>query len=254
MGLMEGKVCVITGGGGSVGKESARLLLKEGAKVMLVDNKHESLEKAVKDLGGNSEVVSIVVSDVSDTEQTKNYIAQTVQKWGKIDFLFANAGISGVIKPIAEYPEEIFDAVLAVNLRGSYLACKYAIPQMNNGGSILFTSSIVGVTSDPGAGAYAISKHALVGLMRTVTKEVANRQIRANVICPGPIENEFQAIVEEGLSKVMGTNATEVLDNATPLQRHAKAEEIAKMVLFLASDQSSYSTGSLFMADGGLNA
>jgi NAD(P)-dependent dehydrogenase (short-subunit alcohol dehydrogenase family) len=220
---------------------------------MLVDNKSDSLEQAKNELGGNSKIVSTMAADVSAIEQTKNYINTTVNKWGKIDFLFANAGISGVIKPIAEYPEEIFDAVLAVNLRGSYLACKYGIPQMNDGGSILFTSSIVGVTSDPGAGAYAISKHALVGLMRTVAMEVANRQIRANVICPGPIENEFQANVERGLTAVMGTDATEVLNNATPLKRHAKAEEIAKMVLFLASDQSSFSTGSLFMADGGMN-
>lgn len=122
-----------------------------------------------------------------------------------------------------------------------------------NGGRILFTSSVVGVTSDPGICAYATSKHALIGLMRTVAKEVAARNIRVNVICPGPIDNSFQADIEEALSVVMGTNATEVLDGVTPLGRHAKAAEIAKMVLFLASDQSSYSTGSIFMADGGMH-
>ena len=125
---------------------------------------------------------------------------------------------------------------------------------MNDGGSIIITSSIVGVTSDPGICAYATSKHALIGLMRTVAKEVAGRNIRVNILCPGPIDNSFQAGVEVGLSAAMGKNATEVLDAAIPLGRHAKAEEIARMVLFLASDQSSFSTGSLFMADGGLNA
>ena len=119
--------------------------------------------------------------------------------------------------------------------------------------SILFTSSIVGVTADPGICGYATSKHALIGLMRTVAKEVSVRNIRVNVICPGPIENSFQADVEVALSAVMGRNATEVLDEATPLGRHGRAEEIAKMVVFLASDQSSYSTGSVFMADGGMN-
>ena len=254
MGIMEGKVCIVTGGGGSLGLESARLLLKEGAKVMLVDNHQGNLKKAVESLKGDLHVVSSVVADVSDTQQTRNYIERTVQAWGKIDVLFSNAGISGVIKPITEFPEEVFDAVMAVNVRSSFLACKYALPQMNDGGSIIITSSIVGVTSDPGICAYATSKHALIGLMRTVAKEVARRNIRVNIVCPGPIDNSFQAEVEVGLSTALGTDATKFLDAAIPLGRHAKAEEIARTVLFLASSQSSFSTGSLFMADGGLNA
>ena len=253
MGIMDSKVCVITGGAGSVGLESARLLRQEGAKVVLVDNNQQMLMQAVDSLGGESDTVSAVISDVSNTQQTRDYIARTVKKWGKIDFLFSNAGISGVIKPITDFPDEVFDAVMAVNVRASFLACKYGLPHMNDGGSILFTSSIVGVTSDPGICGYATSKHALIGLMRTVAKEVAPRNIRVNVICPGPIDNSFQADIEVALSTVMGRNATEVLDAATLLGRHATAEEIARMVLFLASEQSSYSTGSIFMADGGMN-
>ena len=254
MGIMNDKVCLITGGAGSLGLESARLLLKEGAKVMLVDNNQDLLTKAVGELGVDNGAVSSVVCDVSDSRQTRDYIDRTAAMWGNIDFLFSNAGIIGAIKPITEFPEEVFDAVMAVNVRASFLACKYGLPRMNDGGSILFASSIVGVTSDPGICGYATSKHALIGLMRTVAKEVAVRNIRVNVVCPGPIENAFQADVEVALSAVMGRNATEVLDAATPLGRHARVEEIAKMVLFLASDQSSYSTGSIFMADGGMNA
>jgi NAD(P)-dependent dehydrogenase (short-subunit alcohol dehydrogenase family) len=253
MGIMGDKVCIITGAAGSLGLESARLLVKEGAKVMLVDNNQDMLAQAVDALGDYSEAVSSSLCDVSDTKETRNYIDRTVEKWGKIDFLFSNAGISGVIKPITDFPDEVFDAVMAVNVRASFLACKYGLPHINEGGSILFNSSVVGVTSDPGICAYATSKHALIGLMRTVAKEVAARNIRVNVICPGPIDNSFQADIEEALSVVMGRNATEVLDGATPLGRHAKAAEIAKMVLFLASDQSSYSTGSIFMADGGMH-
>jgi len=252
MGIMSEKVCVITGGAGSLGLEGARLLLNEGAKVMLVDNNQDLLAKAVGELGDGG-AVSSVVCDVSDSRQTRDYIDRTVALWGNIDFLFSNAGIIGAIKPITDFPEEVFDAVMAVNVRAAFLACKYGLPHMNDGGSILFTSSIVGVTSDPGICGYATSKHALIGLMRTVAKEVAVRNIRVNVVCPGPIENAFQADVEVALSAVMGRNATEVLDAATPLGRHASVEEIAKMVLFLASDQSSYSTGSIFMADGGMN-
>jgi len=253
MGILEGKVCIVTGGAGSLGFESARLMLSEGAKVMLVDKDQEQLEKAMSELGGRIAGVSHVVSDVSDSGQTRDYINQTVDKWGKLDVIFSNAGISGVIKPVTEFPEEVFDAVMAVNVRASFLACKYAIPHMNDRGSIIFNSSVVGVTADPGICAYATSKHALIGLMRTIAKEVAGRKIRVNVVCPGPIENEFQAKIEVSLSAVLGTNATQFLDSVIPLGRHGRAEEIARMVLFLASDQSSYSTGGVFMADGGMS-
>ncbi|PKN25277.1 MAG: short-chain dehydrogenase [Deltaproteobacteria bacterium HGW-Deltaproteobacteria-21] len=253
MGIMEGKVCIVTGGGGSLGRESARLMLKEGARVMLVDRDQQNLAKSVRDLQKESEAVSSVNADVSDAQQTKNYIERTLQKWGKIDVLFSNAGISGMIKPITDFPEEVFDAVMAVNVRASFLACKYGLPHMNDGGSIILNSSVVGVTADPGICAYATSKHALIGLMRTVAKEVAGRRIRVNAVCPGPIDNEFQSNVEVGLSAALGTDATKFLDSVTPLGRHGKAEEIARMVLFLASDQSSYSTGSVFMADGGMS-
>ena len=253
MGIMEGKVCIVTGGAGSLGLASAMLLIKEGARVMLVDKQPKGLAKAAAALKGDADFVSAVAADVSDAGQTKNYIDRTVEKWGKIDVLFSNAGISGIIKPITEFPEEVFDAVLAINVRGAFLACKYGIPHMNDGGSIIINSSVVGVTSDPGICAYATSKHALIGLMRTVAKEVADRNIRVNVLCPGPIENSFQAEVEVGLSAALGTDATKFLDAAIPLGRHGKAEEIARAVLFLASSQSSFSTGSVFMADGGLN-
>ncbi len=253
MGILDGKVCIVTGGAGSIGSESARLLLEEGAKVMLVDNNEAILKEALGKIGGSPDSVASTVADVSDTLQTKNYIDRTVEKWGKIDVLFSNAGISGVIKPVTEFPEEVFDAVLAVNVRGSFLACKYGLPRMKDGGSIIITSSVVGVTSDPGICAYATSKHALIGLMRTVAKEAAGRNIRANVLCPGPVANAFQANVEVGLSTAIGKDATEFLDSVIPLGRHANAGEIARMVLFLASDQSSFSTGSIFMADGGMS-
>jgi NAD(P)-dependent dehydrogenase (short-subunit alcohol dehydrogenase family) len=253
MGILEGKVCIVTGGAGSLGFQSARLMLNEGARVMLVDNDQERLTKAIGELGGQSNTVSSVLADVSDSGQTKNYINTVVEKWGKLDVIFSNAGISGMIKPVTEFPEEVFDAVMAVNVRASFLACKYGIPHMNDGGSIIFNSSVVGVTADPGICAYATSKHALIGLMRTIAKDVAGRGIRVNVVCPGPIENEFQAKIEVNLSAVLGINATKFLDSVTPLGRHGKAGEIARMVLFLASEQSSYSTGSVFMADGGMS-
>jgi NAD(P)-dependent dehydrogenase (short-subunit alcohol dehydrogenase family) len=253
MGIMEGKVCIVTGGAGSLGLASAKLLLEEGARVMLVGRTPDKLERALDSLKVAPGAVASVVADVSDARQVKNYVEQTVKRWGKIDVLFSNAGISGTIRPITEFPEEIFDAVLAINVRGAFLACKYGLPHMNDGGSIIINSSVVGVTSDPGICAYATSKHALIGLMRTVAKEVAGRKIRVNVVAPGPIDNDFQANVEVGLTAALGTDGTKFLNGIIPLGRHGTAKEIANMVLFLASDRSSFSTGGVFMADGGMS-
>jgi NAD(P)-dependent dehydrogenase (short-subunit alcohol dehydrogenase family) len=253
MGIVEGKVCIITGGAGSIGLASASLLLKEGARVMLVGRNEENLARAAKILNVGADFLGTLKANVAETQETQKYIHHTVAKWGKIDVLFSHAGISGVIKPITEYPEEVFDAVMAINIRGSFLACKYGLPKMNDNGSIIITSSIMGVTADPGVCAYATSKHALIGLMRTVAKEAAPRKIRVNILAPGPIDNSFQTKIEERLTDVVGEDGTQFLNRIIPLGRHGRAEEIARSVLFLASDQSSFSTGSIFMADGGMN-
>jgi NAD(P)-dependent dehydrogenase (short-subunit alcohol dehydrogenase family) len=253
MDIMAGKVCVITGGAGSMGLESARLLLREGARVMLVDRNEEDLVRAEKTLDAGTGSLGTTKANVADTQETQNYIHQTVSRWGKIDVLFSHAGISGAIKPITEYPEEVFDSVMAINVRGTFLACKYGLPRMKDGGSIIITSSIMGVTADPGVCAYVTSKHALIGLMRCVAKEAAPRKIRVNVVAPGPIDNPFQSNIEERLTEIVGKDGTEFLNGVIPLGRHGRPEEIARMVLFLASDQSGFSTGSVFMADGGMN-
>lgn len=212
------------------------------------------MTRAAASLSGYSNRVGTVKADVSDAQETQKYVNQTVARWGKIDVLFSNAGLSGVTRPITEFPEEVFDRVMAVNVRGSFLACKYGLPQMRDGGSIIITSSIMGVTGGPDICAYTTSKHALIGLMRTVAKEAAPRNIRVNVLAPGPIDNSFQTEIEERLTEKVGQNGTELINRVIPLGRHARPEEVAQSVLFLASDQSSFSTGSVFMADGGLNA
>ena len=253
MGVMNDKICIVTGAAGSIGLASTSILLREGAKVMMVGRSEDKLTKSLKALNANAESVDIVRANVADAEDTQKYINQTVEKWGKIDVLFCHAGISGVIKPITEYPEDMFDEVLAINVKGTFLACKYALPQMNDGGSIIITSSIMGVTADPGVCGYSTSKHALIGLTRTIAKEVAQRNIRVNILAPGPVDNTFQSDIEERLTEIVGEDGTEMLNRMIPLGRHGKAEEIAQMLLFLASNQSSFSTGSIFFADGGMN-
>jgi NAD(P)-dependent dehydrogenase (short-subunit alcohol dehydrogenase family) len=261
MGVMTGKTCVVTGGAGSIGLASASLLVQEGARVMLVGRNAENLERAAAALSavashdaqaGDADRVATVCADVADSEDTQRYFGETVRRWGKIDVIFSHAGISGVLKPVVEYPEDIFDAVMAINVRGSFLACKYGLPLMNDGGSIIITSSIMGVTADPGVVAYATSKHALIGLARVVAKEAAGRGIRVNVLAPGPTDNTFQSTIEEKLTEIVGQDGTEMLNHAIALGRHGRPEEIAQMLLFLASDRSSFSTGSVFMADGGM--
>ena len=249
MGIMDGKHCVITGGAGSVGLASAKALAEAGATIMLVDRDIAALEKAADSIGGNNTLV--VAADISKTSEVQAFVKQAAESWGKIDVVFANAGISGTNASVADFPEDIFDDVLDVNVRGTFLTLKHAIPHIRDGGSIVVTSSIMGVRTRPGTVGYITSKHALIGMVRCVARELAGRNIRANIIAPGPLENEFQQTIEDRVSAAMGVNATEMLNNMIPLGRHGTAEEISRAVLFLASDQSSFTTGAVLMADGG---
>lgn len=250
---MDGKVAAITGGAGSVGLASARRLLDAGAKVLLLDKDPALLTQATQALQAFGERVATLAADVSQEADNAAFVQEALHRFGRLDVLICNAGINGDIRPIAEYDAGVFDRVMAVNVRGPFLACKHALPVMTKGGSIIITSSVVGVTADPGICAYATSKHAVVGLMRVAAKEGAPRGIRVNVLAPGPIDNAFQADIERRLSHVVGTDATDMLNGKIPLGRHGRAEEIADMMLFLASDASSFSTGSIFMADGGMS-
>ena len=249
MGIMDGKHCVITGGAGSVGLASAKALAEAGATIMLVDRDIAALEKAADSIGANNTLV--VAADISKTSEVQAFVKQAAESWEKIDVVFANAGISGTNASVADFPEDIFDDVLDVNVRGTFLTLKHAIPHIRDGGSIVVTSSIMGVRTRPGTVGYITSKHALIGMVRCVARELAGRNIRANIIAPGPLENEFQQTIEDRVSAAMGVNATEMLNNMIPLGRHGTAEEISRAVLFLASDQSSFTTGAVLMADGG---
>jgi NAD(P)-dependent dehydrogenase (short-subunit alcohol dehydrogenase family) len=252
MGALTGKVCIITGGAGSVGSATARLFLAEGARLMLVDRSAEDLGRVAAAL--DHPHVATFAADVTRAEQVAGYVAATVKRFGAIDVMFSNAGNFGTVAPIAEYPEDVFDAVYAVHVRGAFLAAKYAVPQMKDGGSIVITSSVAAVRGDPGVYAYITAKHAQVGLMRCLAKELAPRGIRVNTIHPGPIDNAFQLNVEKGLTQAIGRDGTEFFNDIIPMHRHGTADEIARSVLFLASDQSSFTTGAMLMSDGGMSA
>ena len=248
LGLVEGKTCIVTGGAGSIGLATVRTLLAEGARVMLVDLDADKLAGLVRDLG--TDRAAFVAADVTDVLQTRRYVSETVARFGKIDVLFSNAGNDGPLMPITEYPEDLFDKIIATHVRGCFLACKYVIPQMNDGGSIVITASIVGVKGVPGNCSYVAAKHALMGLMRCVAREVAARRIRVNSVNPGPVDNVFMRTAEKTMSTLLGRDAGEWFDEQIPLGRHARPEEIAQAVCFLASDRSSYTSGTALMVDG----
>jgi len=249
---LENKVAVITGAAGSIGNTTAKLFLEEGAKVMLVDLTEEELKTAVVEL--NNENVKYCVADVSKATEVEHYLNETVKLFGKIDIFFNNAGIEGDIKPIIDYPEEIFDKVIAVNVKGIFLGNKYALPQMNDGASIILTSSVSGILGSVNLSAYIISKHAVVGIMRATAIEAAPRKIRVNSVLPGPVNNRMMRSIEEGEVPGHAEEVKKHLETTIPFGRYAEPIEIANLVLFLASDDSQYITGTTHVIDGGISA
>ena len=247
---LEGKVCLITGGAGSIGLASARMLQDQGARIVLVDRDADALDDAAKALQPG---VLTITADVADASHAARYVAETIARFGRIDVLFSNAGNFGTVAPIEAYPTEVFDAVMAVHVRGAFLAAKHAVPHMPRGGSIIITSSVAGLRGDPGVYGYITAKHAQTGLMRVLAKDLAPRGIRVNTINPGPVANAFQQRVEYDLTPLIGRDATQFFDDAIPLGRHATAQEIAASVLYLASEQSAYTTGLILSVDGGMS-
>lgn len=248
---LDNKVAIITGGAGSIGQTTAKLFLDEGARVMLVDLNENALKKVVDEVGSKN--VSYVAADVTKSSDVQKYVSETEKAFGKIDVFFNNAGIEGVVKPITEYPEEVFDKVIAVNVKGTWLGVKYVLPKMTEGGSIINTSSVAGINGSPNVSAYITSKHAVVGIMRAAAVEAAPRKIRVNSIHPSPVDNRMMRSLEEGFAPGQAEQAKEQLEKTIPLGRYANPIEIAQLALFLASDESKFITGTTQVIDGGLS-
>lgn len=182
----------------------------------------------------------------------ERYAAEAVKLFSKVDIFFNNAGIEGVVKPVTDYPEETFDAVIAVNVKGVWLGNKYVVPHMSEGGSIILSSSVAGLSGTPNVSAYVASKHAVVGLMRNLALELAPRKIRVNTINPSPVDNRMMRSLEEGFAPGHGAEIKKSFEQTIPFGRYAQPDEIAKLVLFLASDESQFITGTTQVIDGGL--
>jgi NAD(P)-dependent dehydrogenase (short-subunit alcohol dehydrogenase family) len=230
---------------------TARAFIAEGARVLLAGVSEPDLRAGAAELG---ERAAWMVTDVTDSAQVKAAVQAAVAQFGRLDVVVANAGIAGATGPIADYPEDAFDRTIAVHVRGAFLLCKHAVPELTEGASIIITSSVVGLTAAPHIAGYSTAKHAQVGLMRTLAAELAPRAIRVNTIHPGPVDNEFQRRVEEAATGADRGAARTIFDDMIPLGRHAAPDEIARSMVFLASDDSSFMTGATLAVDGGMSS
>ena len=251
---LKDKVAIITGGSGGIGLAVGERFLQEGARVLLVDLDEANLQEAVAAM--QSDAVSYCVADVTQPDQVQHYVDTTMQRYGAVDIFINNAGIEGEVNSIPDYSIEMFDQVMAVNVRGVWLGLKYVIPEMKkrNGGSIVLTSSIAGVKGTAGISAYTTSKHAVIGLMRTAALECAEFNIRINTVNPAPIETRMMESLENQSMPEDPELAREMRIKRIPLRRYGTPAEVANLMLFLASAESSYCSGGIYMVDGGITA
>ncbi len=240
---LKNKTAIITGGGTGVGRSCASLFCREGANVVIFGRRKEKLNEAVKEIGGNIHAVN---GDLTRNQDIQNLVDTTVKQFGGIDILINNAGMFDTA-PFEKMDEAHWDDMLNLNLRSVYKLTQKVIPVMleNNRGSIVHISSILGLISAPGTAAYSVSKGALTHFSRSIAIEYGPRGIRSNAICPGMIETDMTADIRKDK-----TREKELL-KTYPLRRFGAPEDVARACLFLASDESSFVTGTVLPVDGG---
>ena len=248
------KVALITGGSNGIGRATALGFAGRGAKVVIVDRDAtggEATAGIVRQKGGEA---LFVQADVTDAQSVQAYVKKAVDTWGRIDCFHNNAGIEGKVANIADYDEAMFDQIMAVNVRGVFLGLKYVLKQMlaqTGGGAIVNTASTAGLMGSPGMNAYVASKHAVLGLTKTASGEVARQGIRVNAVCPGPIDTRMIHDLEKQLNPADPGKVEATYQASIPIGRYGTAEEVANTVLFLCSDLASNITGAHFVVDGG---
>jgi NAD(P)-dependent dehydrogenase (short-subunit alcohol dehydrogenase family) len=257
-GILAGKVALVTGASSGIGRGAARAFAREGAKVVVAADKNlpggEETVALIKEAGGEA---CFVKCDVSRALEVQNMVDRCLRSYGRLDYAFNNAGVGADGKRLLEYdlanlPEEDWDQVIGVNLKGAWLCLKYEVRQMllQKQGVVLFTGSVGGLKGAPGLGAYSPSKFGLIGLVKTAAKEYGPSGIRVNVICPGVTENTL--LHENSTAAKPGFN--EEARKSIPLGRYGRPEDIAEAALWLCSEASSYITGLVLPVEGGWTA
>ncbi len=251
MNEFQGKVAIVTGGTSGIGRAAALAYAREGAKVVVAGRRAAEGEETVRLVAAHGGEAVFVTTDVSKASQVRELVDRTMQKFGRLDFAFNNAGIEQQPTSFLEQDEETYDRVMNINVKGVWLSMKYEIPAMlrTGGGSIVNTSSSLGVVSMPGIEIYSASKHAVIGLTKSAAVEFAKRGIRINALLPAAIETDM-------LERFIGDNAETRAYMATkyPIGRIGKAEEIADAAIWLSSSKSSFVTGHSLLVDGGFTA
>lgn len=252
---MQDKTIVITGGSGGIGKATAKRFLDEGASVVLVDIDQGGLDATAKELDAGERVLT-VEADVTDEAGVKRYVDAAIDRFGRIDAFFNNAGIEGQVAPLEQQPLEMFDKVMAINVRGAYLGLKHVLPHMYEAGSgsVINTSSISGLQGTPDILPYVTSKHAVTGMTKVAALEAARHGVRVNSIHPSPVNTRMMRSLESGFDPKDAEAAKAALTALIPLGRYGEPGEIADLVLFLASDESRFITGVHYRIDGGMGA
>lgn len=252
---LQGKVAIITGATGGIGEATAKLFLKEGAKVMLVARSLEKLQSTLQRLPTGADLAHHV-ADAADEAANAAAIAAAIEAFGGVDIMIANAGTEGSIKPLEALTMADFEEVLRTNVLGVWLSMKHCVAPMKlrGGGSVVALSSVAGMIGFPGMMSYVASKHAVFGMVKTAALELAVSNIRVNAIGPGPIANRMMGSLEAQMSPDDPQGQHEILKGLVPMGRYGTNEEVANLALFLASDESSYCTGGIHMIDGGFIA
>ena len=255
MDRLSNKVALVTGATGGIGEATISRFLNEGARVMAVGRSAEKLEALASRLGHHEQLASFA-ADATDETATAASVAATLERFGRLDVVFANAGTEGAAKPFETMSAEEFRAPYETNVLGVWLLLKHAAPHLRTqrSGSIIITASTAGLIGFGGISNYVASKHAVIGLMKTVALELAEHQVRVNAIAPGPIDNRMIHSLERQLSPDDPGAMESAMKELIPMKRYGLNAEVANMALFLASDEASHSTGSVFTLDGGYTA
>ena len=251
-----GQVAVVTGAANGIGRAVALAFAARGAKVVGVDRDAEGVARVAQTIQQQGGEALSVGADVTKSADVQRYVKAAVDAYGRIDCFFNNAGIEGKVVPIAEYDEDVFDAVIGVNVKGVFLGLRHVLPVMiaQHRGAIVNTASVDGITGTPGLGPYVASKHAVIGLTKSVSGEVARQGIRINAVCPGPVDTRMIHSIESMINPADAAAVNARYQASIPMGRYATVDEIANTVLFLCSDLASGITGAQYVVDGGRTA